>query len=269
MKRIELSQLYSRNYRIDVINSCKQDWNKRDSFSCMGKPKEVDMLLYLDELRAEYHFKNGEHFFVSEGSLIYLPKGSEYSVRFFNKKVPTANTVGINFHLYDEASRPFLLSHSYLLFPQINCRQLIEKINTASEASLPCYGDMKSGMYELITMLSRLEKRKSLNRYAIIEKGISYLETDSSSEISVSELAKLCHVSEIYFRKLFKEYSGFSPSEYKIRQKIERAKTYLIYEDFTIAELAELLNFSDASHFCKQFKKHTGNSPLQYRLQQN
>ncbi len=269
MNIIELSELQYRNYHIDVINSCKQNWNKRETFSCMGKPKEVNLLLYLDGLNAEYQLKNGESFCVSEGSLVYLPKGSEYSVRFFDKKDPTANTVGINFHLYDDKTNPFLLSQSVLLFPSVNCRMLIEKINTASEASLPCYGDMKSGMYELITILSRLEKRKSSKRYSIIEKGIICLEKTGSPVPRVSELAKLCNVSEIYFRKLFKEYSGVSPSEYIIKQKIERAKTYLIYEDFTIAELAEMLDFSDPSHFCKQFKKHTGFSPLQYRLKQN
>ena len=83
--------------------------------------------------------------------------------------------------------------------------------------------------------------------------------------LQVSEMAKLCGVSECYFRKLFKEYSGESPVDFRQRYRIEKAKQLLLSDEgFTIGEIAEELNFTDIYHFSKTFKKYTDISPRQF-----
>ena len=75
----------------------------------------------------------------------------------------------------------------------------------------------------------------------------------------------MCNVSEAYFRRLFKVYSGMSPVEYRTVSKICRAKQYLEDDELTVSEIADKLKFADTSYFVKQFKRATGKTPNEYR----
>ena len=82
--------------------------------------------------------------------------------------------------------------------------------------------------------------------------------------ISTKKIAQICGVSEGYFRKLFREYSGENPIEFRQKHRIEKAKQLLLLDTHSIGEIAEELNFSDIYHFSKTFKKITGLSPQNY-----
>jgi AraC-like DNA-binding protein len=101
--------------------------------------------------------------------------------------------------------------------------------------------------------------------FTIIEKGIRYLETNDRLDRSISEIAAMCAVSETYFRRLFKKYSGLSPKEYILRVKIDKAKLILRETNLQVSEIAEMFGISDTAYFCRMFKKRTGVSPLIYR----
>jgi len=65
-------------------------------------------------------------------------------------------------------------------------------------------------------------------------------------------------------RKLFKEYSGMTPMDYKLNAMIGQAKQHLTYSERSVAEIAEMLGFSSATYFCRMFKKKTGVTPMEY-----
>ena len=48
------------NYHISVVNSLRQYWRTNKRFSCIGKPKAVNLFLYLDGCDADYIDKNGK-----------------------------------------------------------------------------------------------------------------------------------------------------------------------------------------------------------------
>ena len=88
---------------------------------------------------------------------------------------------------------------------------------------------------------------------------------EQDSDLSISEIASKCGVTECYFRRLFQEYSGMSPMRYRQNHRIERAKQLLQSdENYTIGEIAQELHYSDIYHFSKAFKKMCGLSPTQY-----
>ena len=85
-------------------------------------------------------------------------------------------------------------------------------------------------------------------------------------EKNISEIAKMCHVSPSYFRKLFKAYSGMSPIDYQIQMKISHAKRLLQTNTMSISEISDTLGFFDTAYFCKLFKKYTGLFEYRYIL---
>ncbi len=267
MKIISPDMLYDYDYSIKVINALRRFWaDGHDSFSSFGEPKTMHMLLYLDSCRAEYTLKSGEKLYAESGNLVYLPKGSEYSVKF--TPINGGSTVGVNLFLYKDGEE-ISFSDRILVFdtdfPKDSKR--FEKLCSLSNAALSSPCKMKSIMYDILTDIGSFERSRTLseNRFSVIEKGISYLENDISGKLTISEIAAMCNVSEIYFRRLFKEYSNLSPGEFRIKSRIRKAKEFLRYDNLTVAEISESVGFSDTAYFAKLFKSRTGISPTEYR----
>lgn len=65
--------------------------------------------------------------------------------------------------------------------------------------------------------------------------------------------------------KLFSSVKGMTIERYSIMQRIEYAKELLLYDQKNINEIAYLMGYSSAAHFCKQFKQETGLSPSQFK----
>ena len=80
-----------------------------------------------------------------------------------------------------------------------------------------------------------------------------------------------CYLSEklnynyTYLANVFKENEGITVELFFLTHKIERIKELLIYDELTISEIANKLNYSSLSHLSNQFKKMTGLTPSQYK----
>ncbi len=71
------------------------------------------------------------------------------------------------------------------------------------------------------------------------------------------------HLQQDYSRlsNLFSEVETTTIEKYFINQKIEKVKELLIYNELTLSEIANQLNYSSIAHLSNQFKKVTGFSP--------
>jgi hypothetical protein len=169
------------------------------------------MLLFLDGCKATYRLKNGSVITANEGSIIYNPLNSEYSVEFYDFKSEASSTIGINFLLYNNKNQPFVLSDDIQIFnaDNFNYNLLFNQIANYSEANIQCRGKIKSIMYDVLFRLSEFFRNNYSGKYKAISKGIAYLEQDEEQKLKISEIADMCNVSEVYFRKLFKEETGY------------------------------------------------------------
>lgn len=71
-----------------------------------------------------------------------------------------------------------------------------------------------------------------------------------------------------WFIRCFKDFTGSSPQAYLTDMRIEQAKDLLSNTSFQIAEIAELVGYSDPLYFSRIFKKKTGYSPNEYKKNQ-
>ena len=122
-------------------------------------------------------------------------------------------------------------------------------------------------MFGLLSLVCEAEKYRYFDRrsFETVRKGIEYLQKDEKQECSVEEIARMCFITPAYFRRLFKEYTGTSPSAYRIGRKMERAKELMEHSNLSVGELAALLGYDDPSYFCRVFKKEVGVSPSEYQ----
>lgn len=64
---------------------------------------------------------------------------------------------------------------------------------------------------------------------------------------------------------LFSEVEGTTIEQYSIHQKIERAKELLVYDELSLSQIANQLNYSSVQHLSNQFKKVTGLTPSHFK----
>jgi AraC-like DNA-binding protein len=69
--------------------------------------------------------------------------------------------------------------------------------------------------------------------------------------------------------KLFSEVEGITIEHFIIRQKIERAKELLVYDELSLSQIADQLGYSSVAHLSAQFKKVTGLTPTFYKRNKN
>lgn len=64
---------------------------------------------------------------------------------------------------------------------------------------------------------------------------------------------------------LFSEVENTTIEKYFISQKIEKVKELLIYNELSLSEIADILNYSNVAHLSNQFKKITGFTPTYFK----
>ncbi|GFE71767.1 hypothetical protein CFPU101_43770 [Chroococcus sp. FPU101] len=90
---------------------------------------------------------------------------------------------------------------------------------------------------------------------------IDYINDNLERELSLKELAALTQMSQYHFCRAFKQTIGFSPHQYLIQQRVERAKQLLQKEGMSIGAVANACGFTHQSHFHRHFKRLTGVTP--------
>lgn len=139
---------------------------------------------------------------------------------------------------------------------------------TPTAANLARLGKrLKSQGFELLddTRRRQIEQIKTL----IIER-IHYPPDDHRGKVSQSlsdQLSRHLHREYSQLSKLFSETEGITIEQYAILQRIEKVKELLTYNEMSLGQISDQLNYSSIAHLSAQFKKVTGLTPTQFRAQ--
>ena len=98
-----------------------------------------------------------------------------------------------------------------------------------------------------------------------LQPAMNYIVSHFNTPIKNEDLAALCKISVVYFRKLFSEVYGVPPMVYIQNLRIQRAQEMLKSDYTSITDIAFTLGYNNIYEFSKAFKKHTGISPSKYQ----
>lgn len=82
-----------------------------------------------------------------------------------------------------------------------------------------------------------------------------------------SLIAEKIHHEYSYLSRLFSSVEGITIEKFIVLQKIEKVKEYLVYNQLTLSEIANEMDYSSVAHLSAQFKKETGMTPTQFKKQ--
>lgn len=100
----------------------------------------------------------------------------------------------------------------------------------------------------------------------IMQKVLTYVNSNYTQPLKISDLAKQFNVSVSYLSHEFVKYTNRSVYDYVLYRRVMLAKE-LISTDISLNNIAYQCGFNDYSNFLRMFHKVVGISPNQYRKQ--
>lgn len=167
-----------------------------------------------------------------------------------------------------------------LLQPSVSERELYQayyrlffaKISCDCHASdIDCI--LQVFFHDLYRMADRYAMQKSRQRISrastrqedLFKRFISLLKEKHGHEHSCTFYAEQLYVTPKYLTTVVKKVSGSSVSQWIDIYLIDQIKCRLKTTSLSVSEIANELNFSNASFFGKYVKRHTGESPTKLR----
>ena len=191
------------------------------------------------------------------GSFTFIPKGCAYESEILESGemfVMHFYTVGEEREIPETAEHDFSLAVSNLF-----CNALSKY--SSSGTDLSCM----SMAYELLAEASAVLSPKEIHPHGRIMRCKQYIDENiCDSALRVTELASMCGISEVYFRREFKKYYGTSPLDYIKKRRIEIAKGLLQTGMCSITQTALQSGFESVSYFSYEFHRSTGITPAEY-----
>lgn len=192
----------------------------------------------------------------TQGQLVFMPKGSTYSGTYLEDQTELRI---VQFDISGGSLPSYLQAPVILSVPQ--AEELMGAFfrpggNHALNHpfySLSCF----------YSLLWQIDERctKIPSRYKKLLSALSELSAHWEENHPIAYYAALCHMSEPNFRRLFREYTGQSPVEYRNSLRLSAAQTKLQSGEYNVTEAAEASGFTNLSFFIRLYKKKYGYSP--------
>jgi AraC family transcriptional regulator len=96
---------------------------------------------------------------------------------------------------------------------------------------------------------------------------VHYGELDELKVNLSTLLSDKLHKDYNYLSNLFSSVESTTIEQYFILQKIEKVKELLVYDEFSLSQIAFKLGYSSVAHLSNQFKKVTGFTPSEFKKQ--
>lgn len=98
-----------------------------------------------------------------------------------------------------------------------------------------------------------------------LRRVLALMEARLDQEFHLESLAREAGLSEFHFSRAFKCSTGFSPSHFMIRMRMDRARQLLRETEKSIVQVGMEVGYSSPSHFAQLFRREVGISPRDYR----
>ncbi len=203
-------------------------------------------------------FSSGEmkSILLEEGEMIFVPKNTVYTGVYLEDQTEIEI---VEFDLAKGSLPEYLSVPTKIELP--NAAELIKAFFN------PVENHVTNHPYYFLSCLYRLLWQVDENystipkKYKRLQGALSELAERWDQNEPVSYYAGLCDMSEVSFRRLFREYTGFSPIEYRNDIRLNQAKIKLQSGEYNVSEVAAKCGFSNLSFFTRLYKKKFGYTP--------
>ena len=244
-----------------------------------------------------YYFTHEHGRVLNEYTLVYITKGSGWLETHHCKRTEihggdvfllfpgewhnysanietgwTEAWIGFTGQLVDYlAGQQFFPRESPVIHVGVN-EQLMDAFDRACKVAIsqpPAYQQQLSGyVFFLLSSIYSISKQPSgLNDTTLCQiiQAKQFMNEHASEVLRMEDVAAHVGMGYSKFRKLFRNYTGFSPQQYFLNLKLEESKDLLLSTSLSSKEIAFRLGFDSASHFNRIFNQHQKRTPIEFR----
>lgn len=215
-------------------------------FKVRGRPYSA---LSLRTRGTGFFCADGKNFKSSPGNILFVPANKDYEVSYTDSESVVVHMVDCNYTSFENIptsnSAPF-----ELLFNEI--------LNHPGK-----FNKQKSLIYKLFTLLENFDCTSD----ADFQKCIDYIgQNFCKSELSVSDICRIAHMSESALRRKFLSCCGSSCKQYINNLRLNKAIDMLIGSEYSIKQISHSCGFDDEKYFSRLIKKRYGAAPSDFRI---
>lgn len=235
--------------------------------------RRMDGLVFCVSGQGVFDFGN-ERLTLMAGQMMFLSEGSAYSVTCESPEPFIHYTVNFRLSAFDAgegtAAAQILSGERYFI-----CADHEDgRLEAVMSRLLSCWQAKRNGyrvtakalIYELLStyLTSAGRALRDGEGYGKLRAAKRIMDEDFCHDHSVSELARLCGLSETHFRRLWHRIFGVTPTAYLRSRRLARARDLLLSGLYSVSEAARESGFDDANYFSRVFRKEVGTSPIDF-----
>ncbi len=238
-----------------------------------GRVLNEYQLLYVTEGMGIFHSASVPEALLKAGDLFLLFPGEWHSYHPLKKTGWKSYWIGFKGKNMDDRVRAGFLSPQKPIY-HVGYSAMVNDmyqfgLKTAKEEAAYVQQTLAGVVNLLIGLMHSLERNIVLNtnheHVDMVNKARLRIRESLEADLTIQQIAAEMGVSYSNFRKLFKEYTGISPSLYQQDLRLQRAKELLTTTDLSIKQIAYQLRFDSPDYFSSKFKTKTGMKPSDFR----
>ena len=236
-----------------------------------GRILNDSQLLYITKGKGEFSSGPSGHCQIKEGCMFLLFPGERHTYRPDQATGWNEYWIGFNGVIMDEWVRNGFFSKENPVFNVGVNEEIISLYKKAimiADAQEANYQQALAGIVcNLVSMAIYMSRNMDFNRSDISVRinTVKAAVYENISTITPERLAEIICMSYSKFRKIFKEYTGFAPSQYIQEVRVNMAKELLTNTSKSIKEIAYELGYENKDYFFTSFRKVSGMTPAGYR----
>lgn len=220
-----------------------------------------------------YHITDNTLGFMGNGGIIQIDKVSkrlkmsgilfkeEYLRLALGGRLPTIfNGTQRNNYVHIENSERLMIENMIAMF-----RALVDQEDYSRDVASSMAATIINYVASLFERYGATQPVAQSRQQRVFEQFIDLVNTYCSRHHTLDFYADRLCITQRYLGTLVRQASGTTAKEWIDRAIINEAKVALKHSDVTVAQLADRLNFPNASFFCKYFKRMTGLTPTEYQ----
>lgn len=225
----------------------------RNPRNVLTKARDRISFAYRIQGSSTFSFQD-DNIYAGNGSIVYLPKG----VSFRNKSDRPEELLVVHLQPFGDPS------DDYAIVPDCQgLEPLFRNILKAWES-----GDYNRSMQTLYSIFGALQRSDQPEQTVpgVIAPGVQMIRQHfRDPKLTVAQAAKACFVSEVYFRRVYKQHFGVSPLQDILRLRFDHAANLLRSGYYSVEQTARQCGFTDVKYFRTAFTRHFGKTPTQHK----
>ena len=217
-----------------------------------GRTKHGFIYIVRGTMDYEFLSKPLKNIHAEQGDLLFVPKDTAYEGVY--REENTCIRV-VQFELKDGSLPSYLTTPIKLELP--NGAELIDsffrRLNGHVFYHMSC---LYSLLYQVCASLTEPPAK-----FKRLQPALKHIAEHFEQNEKIAFYAALCGMSEVNFRRLFVDYTGKSPIEYRNGLRLENARILLQSGEYNVSEAATSLGFSNLSYFTRLYRQTYGHTP--------